>query len=210
MQLSTKSLALCVALTISPAPFSAAPQNDVTASIELVRPAVVQVIVVITDVQPKPLPKEVALCFSGRICVVGTGFFDNDAGDVVTASHVASDVQKIIAILAANGIHGSAEIGVNMPNVETKNLTISSGAFDFEATLLPIDTEHDVAAFRPSSNPFKNLPQLSRMIFAPGADLPKTRAVFLHLSEERPMMVKISSLVDSLSASRDWLQRLEE
>lgn len=160
------------------------PEKRTTDLIESVRPAVVQVYVRITDV---PLPtKPVPDCFAAtrRTCVVGTGFFMNDAGDVVTASHVANAAQQIIQTLGSNGIHAEVGIGVNMPNVETKILTFGSNTEGFTAILIATDAEHDIAALHTPINPFTNMP---KTFGGTGTEnLPQTRATFVHLAVERP------------------------
>ncbi len=187
-----KSLARIVMFalaTLWPMLTSATPQKNTADLIALVRPAVVQVFVRITDVpRPEPLPvsKPVQDCFAATrsMCVVGTGFFIDGAGDVVTASHVANEVQQIIQVLGANGIHADAGIGVSMPNVETKTLTFASNVQDFAATLIAMDAEHDMAAFDPPINPFTNMPWT---FGGPGAEnLPQTKATSVHLSVDRP------------------------
>jgi S1-C subfamily serine protease len=162
-------------------------QKNTTHLIDLVRPAVVQVLVHITDGAPTiSLPVSVQSCFdASKInCVVGTGFFVNDTGDVVTACHVADGVQQIVQLLGTTGIHARATIGINMPNVETKNLTLSSGTVGFPATLIATDPEHDIAVFRPATNPFTNMP---KTFAGPGASgFPQTKAAFVHLAVGRP------------------------
>ena len=176
-------------MTFCPVLGSATPQKNTTHLIELVRPAVVQVIVRIADGRPPiPLPvrREVQECFGASevLCVVGTGFFITDTGDVITASHVAAAVQQIIQVLGTNGIHAEATIGVSMPNVETKNLTIASGTIGFPATLIATDAEHDIAAFRPTTNPFTNMRKTFSGSGASG--FPQTKAAFVHLAASRP------------------------
>jgi S1-C subfamily serine protease len=188
-QISLAGTAVLAAVIFCPALRSAKPQKNTTDLIELVRPAVVQVMVRITDgrwQEPLPVSEPVQHCFTVTItrCVVGTGFFINDTGDVVTASHVADDVQQIIQVLGTNGIHARATIGVSTPNVETKNLTDASGTMGFPATLIATDPEHDIAVFRPSTNPFTNMP---KTFDGPGASgLPQTKAAFVHLAADRP------------------------
>jgi S1-C subfamily serine protease len=188
-KVSLARAAILATTIFCPIPGSAAPQKTAADSIEKVRPAVVQVSVRITDAI---LPNTVSLskplqdCFSviPSVCVVGTGFFINDTGDVVTASHVADTVQQIIQVLETNGIHAEATIGVNEPNVETKNLIMASGTIGFPVSLIAIDAEHDVAAFRPSVNPFTNMPQT---FSGPGTSgLPEPNAAFVRLAVDRP------------------------
>ncbi|GAC1665156.1 MAG: hypothetical protein NVS9B4_20760 [Candidatus Acidiferrum sp.] len=138
MQMPSAGTVILAIATFLPQVGPAESQKSTSDLIELVRPAVVQIYVRITD--PKgpreslPGSKPVQDCFGGKpVCIVGTGFFINDAGDVVTASHVAADVQQIIQILETNGISASAAIGVSIPNIETKNLIVASGTVGFPA-----------------------------------------------------------------------------
>jgi len=180
--------AIFAGVVFCPASRCTSAQKNTIHLIELVRPAVVQVLVHITDAPPTlSLAVSLPPCFgASKInCVVGTGFFVNDAGDVVTACHVADGVQQIIQLLGTAGIHARATIGVNMPNVETKNLTVSSGTVGFPATLIATDPEHDIAVFRPATNPFTNMP---KTFGGPGASgSPQTKAAFVHLAVGRPL-----------------------
>jgi S1-C subfamily serine protease len=172
-----------------------AAQKSTADLVELVRPAVVQVAVHITgpygrNAAPPPLDR----CFrNGTMCVVGTGFFINAAGDVVTASHVANGIQgtapqpgtqQIMQMLGANGIHAITIIGVSIPNVETSRMLMASGTQFFPATLVATDTEHDIAVFHATVNPFTNMP---RTFGGPGAaGLPQATAKFVSLALSRP------------------------
>jgi S1-C subfamily serine protease len=168
----------------------AASQKTTADLIEQVRPAVVQVYVVITDPphpaqEPLPISQPLKDCFGWRrICVVGTGFFINDSGDVVTASHVADAVQQIIQLLGTNGIHARAGIGLSVPNSESTSLTSSSNGMGFFSTLLARDAEHDIAVFRPETNPFSNMPPFFGGSGASG--LPQTKVTFVRLAIGRP------------------------
>jgi S1-C subfamily serine protease len=124
---------------------------------------------------------------------VGTGFFVNAAGDVVTASHVAigiqgsapePGIQQIIQILEANGIHAAPYIAVSIPNVETSHLTIASGSELFPATLAAADAEHDIAVFHATVNPFTKMQKTFGGSGAAG--LPQATATFVHLALSRP------------------------
>ena len=173
-------------------------QKSIADLVELVRPAVVQVAVEITDsVGGNPIPSPLDQCFQNRgICVVGTGFFVNATGDVVTASHVANGIQargpapgalgtqQIIEILGATGIHANAIIEVSMPNVESRGLTLSSGRMSFPVIFVAADAEHDIAVFHATVNPFTNM---GRTFSGPRyAGLPQTTAKSVSLALSRP------------------------
>jgi S1-C subfamily serine protease len=177
-------------------PFSAT-ENTAADVVDMVRPAVVQVGVEITDSSMIPaIPYSLAPCFRDLpVCVVGTGFFVNDSGDIVTACHVANGfhelgdgskpgVQQIIQLLEATAIHAIAVVGVNLPDVETPRLRITSAMRFFPATLVAMDAAHDIAVFRATVNPFTNMDTL--LIVPNIAGIPHARAKFVKLDSRRP------------------------
>ena len=151
--------------------------------IELVRPEVVQVVVRIAreDIG-KPIPAPLDQWFKDiPIVVEGTGFFVNDAGDIVTASHVVNGTQQIIQKLAESGIHADTLIGVSLPNVDKNGLTISSPTELFPVALVAVDPKHDIAVFHSTDNPFKSK---SKMFSGPGT--PQRTTKFAQLTTDRP------------------------
>jgi S1-C subfamily serine protease len=175
----------------------ASPQKSTADLVDLVRPAVVQMAIEITEpVFNKRLPPPLDQYFQDRtIFVAGTGFFVNVAGDVVTANHVANGlqipgripdlgIQQIIQMLKTSGINAVAVIGVSIPNVETKQITLASSSTLFPVTLTYTDAEHDIAVFHATVNPFTNMP---RTFVGPGtAGLPQQKATFVQLATKRP------------------------
>jgi S1-C subfamily serine protease len=165
--------------------------------VDLVRPEVVQVAVKIrlTPFNRRgTIPAPLAPCFQGSICVVGTGFFVNAVGDVVTASHVVNGIQgrallepgsqQIIQMLEVNGIHADTVIVVSIPNVENGHLTVASAGEVFPATFVAADAEHDIAVFHATVNPFTNM---SKTFGGPGAvGLRQATAKVVHLAQKRP------------------------
>jgi S1-C subfamily serine protease len=155
-------------------------------------------VAVVTPLQPETtIPSPLDKCFQNKpACVVGTGFFVNTNGDVVTASHVANGIQarasepgtpgtqQIIEMLGANAIHASTIIAVSWPNVEARGLTLIGGRTTFPVTLVAADAEHDIAVFHATVNPFTNMP---RLFSGPRyAGLPQTRVKFVSLAVGRP------------------------
>src|SRR6185437_5681436 len=191
--ISIARTAILGAVMFYPALSQSSSQKSAADLVELVRPAVVQIVVEMTEPPIKRVPSPLEQCFKGRLCVVGTGFFVNANGDVVTASHVASGVQmpgrlaepgvqQIIQILKANGINAISEIGVSAPNVEIPGkLEFESNAQLIPATLVATDAAHDVAAFHATVNPFTNMPQGFGI-----KGVPKTKAALVHLAPARP------------------------
>lgn len=182
---------LCIGpwLLIAEAP--AADTKKSTADlIELVRPEVVQVVVRIALLDTtKPIPFSLNKLFIRPIFIAGTGFFVNDAGDVVTASHVVNGVprtgepgtQQIIQMLAQHGIHADTLIGVSLPNVDKNGLTISSPTELFPVALVAVDARHDIAVFHATDNPFKSK---TKMFSGPG--MPQRTTKFVQFATDRP------------------------
>jgi S1-C subfamily serine protease len=172
-----------------PTPNLTLSKQNAANEIDIVRPAIVQVSIRITDInrpQVLPVPKPIDDCFRENYgtCVLGTGFFVNADGDVVTACHVANDVQQIIQTLGANGVHAIAIIGVNLPNFESKHLTVSSSTQIFPSTVTAVDPKRDLATFHPANNPFTNM---RKFVGGPGAvGYPEAKADFLRLGISRP------------------------
>ena len=172
-------------------------ENSATDAVDLVRPAVVQVGVEITDSSMTPATTaSLPSCFRHLpICVVGSGFFVNDSRDIVTAFHVVNGAQEpgtgfipgvrqVIQSLEAKGIHGIAVIGVNLPNVESPRLRLTSAMRFFPATLVAMDALHDIALFRATINPFTNMGMLSMVPTVQG--IPQAKAKFVKLDSRRP------------------------
>jgi S1-C subfamily serine protease len=188
-----RRLFLCIGifvfLAVRPTPSQTSKQEKIADAIEAVRPAIVQVAIRITGISspaPFPLGQSVQDCFQSHngICVVGTGFFVNDSGDVITAGHVGNDVRQIIETLNAHEIHAIVLIGVSLPNFESNHLTVASGTQVFPATLTATNAEHDIAIFHTTDNPFTNMRPL---IGGPGAAAyPPPTVTFLHLALTKP------------------------
>ena len=170
-------------------------QNSTADLVDLVRPAVVQVAVKISGIPTmNAIPPSLANCFRTlSVCTVGTGFFVNSDGDVVTASHVANGgqgnpselgIQQIIQILAARGIQATSIIAVSIPNVETSHIVVSGGIKLFSVELTAVDPQHDIAIFHTKINPFTNMPKTFAGLGTVG--FPQTKATFVQLSLRRP------------------------
>jgi S1-C subfamily serine protease len=151
---------LCLALA------GGAQDKSLASRIESARLAVVQIIVQTSFMgrlavpnNAAPAVQSIADCVNENAgtCIVGTGFFVNREGDAVTASHVASDVHEILQFLAAHNVKASPLLGVSIPNIEAKNVTLGSSTQLFPITIAASDSEHDVAVFRATVNPFTNM-----------------------------------------------------
>jgi len=161
----------------SKSPTNAQPQTT-SELIKAVSPSVVQIFVFITDFSTtRPIPPDHQSCFAlggGKRCIVGTGFLIDEQGDVITANHVAQYVQKVIRELESSGIHSRSEIGVNVPNIDTPQLVVSSGTAGFPAVLMAADPAHDLAAYRPFRNPFNHMAMIEGLH---GTDMAPTATV---------------------------------
>ena len=131
--------------------------------IDRVRGSVVQIVVGPKDPNAE-VPADLGLqCFIRKECVIGTGFFVNTDGDVVTASHVASDAAKVIARLASRNLEAIALILAMYPNSEGKSGgQIAWNEAGFQVALQAEDKAHDIAVVSPlrGLNPFDRAKQV--------------------------------------------------
>jgi hypothetical protein len=88
--------------------------------IDDVRGSIVQIAVTVSPFLniPPQLPKPIADCFAKarfetNSCIVGTGFFVNDKGDIVTATHVLDGANWVIDQLAT--VHLGANVVALFP-----------------------------------------------------------------------------------------------
>jgi S1-C subfamily serine protease len=170
--------------------------------IDSIRPAVVKIVVHIIPSARFPragsslnLPAELQPCFNQtRYCILGTGFFVNSEGDVVTAMHVVDGYRsrdgrifpgfiQIQDELKRAGIDSELEIGISIPNIE-KPFSVTSGTVTYKASVFATKAEHDLAIIRADDNPFTHPPQF---FGGSGAkDLPHPKPIFVKLAIERP------------------------
>jgi S1-C subfamily serine protease len=97
-----------------------------------------------------PAPPIVSCPFTGNRCIVGTGFFVDTKGDVITAGHVSADVIKLLQQLQAVQITGHAVMAVEIPSRIDANESMEAGNFiatDF--TVKDTDKTHDIALLSP-------------------------------------------------------------
>lgn len=90
-------------------------------------------------------------CFEeSDYCVIGTGVRINNAGDVVTAAHVARDANVVAQTLESTGIESEVMVAGAARNAEfvAGNLERSGGAS--RASIKAIDAEHDLAVLEPA------------------------------------------------------------
>jgi hypothetical protein len=80
---------------------------------------------------------------------LGTGFFVNDEGYIVTAKHVIDGFAKVSEQINA----GIKRIGVGLAIPNTKNMRGNFAVVDFE--IIAMDSFHDIALLRILKNPFR-------------------------------------------------------
>jgi len=173
--------------------------------IDSVRPSVVQVLVQLIPTggaDPRrqlplaQIPPALRGCLSlTGTCILGTGFFVDSDGDVVTAYHVADGyraadgsetlgVKQVIEMLRAAGVRADLEIGVATPNFEDKAITVASNTEGFPAAFVATDPVHDLALIRPTVNPFAHM---QRAFGGPAfAGVPQATVKYVTFSPTRP------------------------
>jgi S1-C subfamily serine protease len=182
--------------------FAAQHEQNLPNMIDSVRPAVVKILVHINPESTErivrreiAIPADLQQYFASNYLIVGTGFFVNADGDVITADHVVDGfqsadggnhpgVKQIQDELRSAGIDSELRIGVAVPNVETPGVTISSATIPYPASVIAPDPEHDLALVRPSVNPFDNPPHIFGG--AGATNFPKFKPTFVKLAVDRP------------------------
>lgn len=103
----------------------ALPTDPLPDLIARVRQSVVRMVVIIEDPDSVTIPADLRMVCPWRrgVCVVGTGFFVNRGGSVVTAYHVASDMSELQIRLTASSIRSGGGIGIGEPNQENERAT---------------------------------------------------------------------------------------
>jgi len=159
------------------------PVQDV---IDSVRSSIVQVLVRVQNPSahlPVPPPCQ----FVNGVCVVGTGFFVNRSGDVVTAFHVVSEATRVIAALQKGMIPADMEIAIAMPNVDLPQGggVISGNFFQISMKLKASRTERDIAVLSTTGrNPFDGFPRIFDGALA--RNVPKATVAVAKIETNRP------------------------
>jgi S1-C subfamily serine protease len=105
------------------------------------------------DLQETPLPASVTCPFTHTSCVVGTGFFVNDRGDVVTAAHVMDDVTKVVQQLAALHIPANPVVSIEVRNkVHNNGDAVIGNQSVFAFRVRTRDPAHDLAVLSPTGS----------------------------------------------------------
>ena len=160
--------------------------------VEQVRSSVVRIIVnvnggILDQSTLSNLPQGIRDCFSptGVQCIVGTGFFVNSSGDVVTAAHVAQAVSEIGKALHSAGRSSTVFVGVSFPNVDTPSVKIESSTQAYPLDLVGIDVTHDLAVEHSRINPFAGM--VSPFGGTGAGGIPTAKASFVRLAVDRAL-----------------------
>lgn len=115
-------------------------------AIQAVKPAIVQILLLGTNLEPAFQAKIQAPFFKH---ILGTGFFVSDDGHVITAKHVIDDGLSMLKNIPAKNKH--ILVGLALPNSD--NFLGNFSCVDFE--LVDADAEHDLILLKLAKNPFK-------------------------------------------------------
>lgn len=124
-------------------------QQTPESALDKVRSSVVKIEIVIhptvpltSPVDSQPLPD----CFQGQVsCIAGTGIVVSSTGDVITASHVATESIHLINALQGRRIAADLEVGISVPNIENAHLTFGANTSRVRVEIKAIDQLHDLA-----------------------------------------------------------------
>ena len=116
-------------------------------AIENIRPSIVQISILATDLSAE-MQREVGECvFISRS--LGTGFFVNSDGYVITARHVIEDGRQMLQQIQA----GQRQILAGLAQPNTENMRGNFSVVDFD--VVGEDVRHDLALLRLRRNPFR-------------------------------------------------------
>ena len=115
-------------------------------AIEKIKPIVVQISLMATDLSPEIRAKSDKIFLN---YVLGTGFFVSDRGYVLTAKHVIDGAIKLSSNIKAGSIH--IGVGLALPNQENMRGNFNVVGFD----IVDVDSRHDIALLKLKANPFE-------------------------------------------------------
>ena len=144
-------------------------------AIEQIRPSIVQFCFMATDLSEK-LHQQVGAPFLKK--VIGTGFFVNDDGCVITARHVLQGGMQLISRVDAG--RKNMFVGLGLPNSE--NFVGNTVLVDFG--LVDENENHDLALIRLRRNPFRG--EVSSGVRMGVNDVPVLTGV-VRLNPDRPL-----------------------
>jgi S1-C subfamily serine protease len=156
---------------------SAEPRS-VSDAIELVRPSVVQIQIIVRPVlatpeRPAVEPGEAPL---------GTGFLVSVDGYVITARHVITAGQTLIAQL---GSSSSLNVGIPLPNLDNvRGVTLRGSFTPVSFDEVDEDAAHDLALLKLARNPLKG--EVSPSIIAMGVRIAEPHVALATIDAARP------------------------
>jgi len=118
-----------------------------------VKESVVKIEVHLTNVHDSErVSDQLKRCFEeSDFCVIGTGVRINQAGDVLTAAHVARDTGVVSQTLKNIGIESEVMVAGSASNAEYVGGRVQSTGGASKALIKAIDSEHDVAVLEPET-----------------------------------------------------------
>ncbi|SPE33875.1 hypothetical protein SBA2_810023 [Acidobacteriia bacterium SbA2] len=135
------------------------PSKSLSQMIDLVRETVVQVAVVL-DNPGTQIPEDLGLrlYFDNGKYVLGTGFFVNEDGDVITAAHVSMATAQTIHKLQERRINSQLHVCLPYPNSESERVKSIHNFVEFSYHPIAVDAVHDVSILSPvGRSPFQGL-----------------------------------------------------
>jgi S1-C subfamily serine protease len=121
----------------------------------------------------------------GPICIVGTGYFVNDKGDVVTAAHVAEEMTQVLQKLDSAHIPNQHSITVALPNIENSSIEMGHNYATLDFKIRDTDTLHDIALL--SLNDPRQFKGIGHgMVDVPGLGIPDLTATTVTFDLRRP------------------------
>lgn len=136
--------------------------------IESVRPSVVKIAVFIPSAEQFAHRQDFPLCNNGIVCTVGTGFFVNSNGDVITAFHVIDGfrtpdgkdhpgIKQIQEQLQQHGLRSHIMIGTNVAPSQLPYTEAIENTVLFPVEVVATSPEHDLALLHiTGDNPFSH------------------------------------------------------
>lgn len=147
---------------------------DLSQAIEHIQPSIVQILFFATDFSEE-IWREIGRPFITH--VLGTGFFVNSDGYVVTAGHVIKAGYRVAEQIQAG--QKQFHVGLALPNTENMRGNFSEVGFD----VIDEDTLHDLALLKLKINPFKSKVHSGFVIAGKEVPLPTRTAT---LNPNRP------------------------
>lgn len=171
---STALMVLCAIVGVEAAEQGKYGEMNLSQSVDRLRNAIVQIGVTTThsmdEIKHDPSLKH----YEHK--TLGTGFFVNSDGYVITANHVVADIKT--------DKHTRITVGVAAPHVESAGVKIAENFKIIEAELVDADTLHDLAILKLKTNPFQAV--FAPLINMKEAELSVPTCIVPELAPRRP------------------------